>query len=345
MKPLALVDKREGAPWQQLWPFLPERVVSALKLWSPSLLSTVEEIRLRTGRPLALTVAGQAVFVGSEGPSRDPAGAIQIDGVDMHSCVELISGSSLYALEEELKRGFLTLPGGHRVGLTGQAVLSGGKVKALKHLTGLNIRVAREVKGVAGSLLPHLWDQWADRVRHTVLVSPPGCGKTTVLRDLVRLISGGVSSIRLSGRAVGLVDERSEVAGSYRGQACLDVGPNTDVLDNCPKAQGLMMFLRSMGPRVLATDEIGQEGDVDALLEARNSGVSLVTTAHGGSLQEILARPATNRLLLAGAVERVVLLGRAPTPGTVREIYGGWPLEPLEVKSRAQIHGSVGPGV
>ncbi|HUW63724.1 MAG TPA: stage III sporulation protein AA [Spirochaetia bacterium] len=347
MSGLALIDrtKQSSDPWPQLWPFLPERVVSVLKKLPPAILGAVEEVRLRAGRPLVLTVAGQAVLAGPDGTSREPAEAVQIDGADMQACVELISGSSMYALEEELRRGFLTLPGGHRVGLAGQAVLNGGKVRALKHLAGLNIRVAREVKGVAGPLVPQLYDQRLDRIRHTILVSPPGCGKTTVLRDLVRLVSGGVASLHLPGRAVGLVDERSEVAGCYRGLPRLDVGPNTDILDNCPKAEGLMMFLRSMGPRVLATDEIGQGSDVDALLEAQNAGVSLLTTAHAGSALELARRPALQRLLAAGAVERVVLLGRAPTPGTVQEVYGGWPLEPLEVKVRAQTPGSVGPGI
>ena len=318
--PALIGQSREIEPWPGLWPFLPSRVAGALRGLPGSVLAAVEEIRLRTGRPLAVTVAGRAV----------PAGNLVVEAADMQACVELISASSLYALEEELRRGFLTLPGGHRVGLAGQAVLSDGKVRALKHLAGLNIRVAREVKGVAAPLVPHLYDRKTDRIRHTVLVSPPGGGKTTVLRDLVRLLSEGVSSLRLPGRAVGLVDERSEVAGCYRGVARLDVGPNTDVLDNCPKAQGLMMFLRSMGPRVLATDEIGREADVDALLEAVSAGVSLLATAHAGSAAELCRRPALARLMGAGAVERVVVLGRTPTPGTVVGIYGGWPLAEVE---------------
>lgn len=331
-------------PWPRLWPFLPERVACLLKGWPRSLLGAVEEIRLRAGRPLTLTVGGQAVPAGSGGPAGDPAAVLQLDGSDLQACVELISGSSLYALEEELKRGFLTLPGGHRVGLTGQAVLNDGRVRSLKHLAGLNIRVAREARGAARPVVPHLYDREADRIRHTILVSPPGGGKTTVLRDLVRLISSGVPSLHLAGRAVGLADERSEVAGCYRGQPRLDVGPNTDVLDNCPKAEGLMMLLRSMGPRVLATDEIGQGSDVDALLEAQNAGVSLLATAHAGSVGELFRRPGLQRLLAAGAVERVVVLGRSPTPGTLVEVRGGWHLEPLEVKSRGQTPGGVGPG-
>lgn len=173
-------------------------------------------------------------------------------------------------MEEELRKGFITIPGGHRIGLAGRTVLSGGGVEHLRDITGFNVRIAREVPGIADGVLPYLLDKGRQRMMHTLILSPPQHGKTTLLRDLARQISLGELGKREGirpGLKVGIVDERSEIAGSRRGVPAFDVGPRTDVLDGCPKAEGMMMMIRSLSPDVLIADEIGRPEDAEAVTE------------------------------------------------------------------------------
>jgi len=318
---------------QQILTFLPPNLKDIIGGVSQKYLVQLEEIRLRLGRPLVLSVAGVDYFVGRDGSTEAvPGTSYVVTGTDLEKVIHNISGYSIYALEEELKNGYVTLPGGHRVGLTGRAVLEHGRVKTLKHLSALNIRICREIKGIAGGLLARLFDSVGGSIYHTVIFSPPRCGKTTMLRDLVRQISNGVPSLNFNGRTVGLVDERSEIAGCHRGVPQMDVGVRTDVLDGCPKAQGMMMLLRSMSPDVIATDEIGKMEDIQALEEVFNAGVRVIVTIHGGSLKELANRPALRYLLQLNIIERFVLLGRSRGVGTVEKIFSGRELPQVGVK-------------
>ena len=198
-----------------------------------------------------------------------------------------VCSSSMYAYEEEISRGYLTLPGGHRMGLVGEAVLTdGGRVRNLKYISGMNIRISHEVKGAADRLLP--WVYVEGRLMNTLILSPPGCGKTTILRDLVRQVSDGN---RFShGRTVGVVDERSEIAGTFRGMAQNDVGMRTDVLDGCPKAEGMMLLLRSMAPELIAVDELGGEEEIRSVRQALKCGCTVLATMHAGTVREAQER-------------------------------------------------------
>ncbi|WP_238492437.1 stage III sporulation protein AA [Desulfotruncus alcoholivorax] len=322
----------EGA-WQQIVSFLSPGLKEIISAVPQRYLSELEEIRLRRDRPLMLGVGSADFFVRRDGSvNHIPAGAFVIEASDLEKVIHNISGYSIYALEEELRNGYLTLPGGHRVGLTGKAVLDNGRVKTIKHISGLNIRVCREVKGIAGGVLNKLIDHKTGSVYHTVIFSPPRCGKTTLLRDLVRQISDGVPGFNFPGRTVGVVDERSEIAGCHRGVPQMDVGVRTDVLDGCPKAQGMMILLRSMSPDVIVTDEIGKMEDIKALEEVFNAGVRVIVTIHGSSLRELAARPALKYLLQLNIIERFVQLGRSRGVGTVEKIYTGSDLLQLGVK-------------
>lgn len=314
-------------------PVLPGNIRAMVAALPHSIKDKIEEIRLRQGKPLLLGLADRDVFLQAEGrPTQETGEAYWITPTDMERLIQLISNSSFYALEEELKNGFITLPGGHRVGLTGKTLLDGGKVKTLKYLSSCNIRISRAVTGSASSVLPYLLDRNGGGVYHTILVSPPCCGKTTLLRDLIRQISNGVQELGFPGLTVGLVDERSEIAGCYRGVPQMDVGLRTDVLDGCPKAAGMMMLLRSMNPRVIAADEIGRREDVDALEEVLNAGVKVLVTAHGKNLAELMERPVLGRLVRSKIIERYVILGRSRGVGTVEDIIDGKTMRALGVK-------------
>ncbi|MBX5477137.1 MAG: stage III sporulation protein AA [Clostridia bacterium] len=275
-----------------------------------------QEIRLRAGRPLhVVTVAGE-VWLAPDGRTvTAPEDGLVVSAEDIARTLALCADGSIYAWETELAQGFITLPGGHRVGVAGRAVWNGGAVRTMRDFNALNIRVARAVRGAARPLVPHIDGRL--RVRSTLIYSPPGCGKTTVLRDLVRILSDGDGVAPW--RAV-VVDERGEIAACRGGEPQLDVGRRTDVVDGCPKHVGMGLALRALGPQVLATDEIGSEEDAVAVLDAARAGVAVLATAHAGSVDELRSRPLLHRLLAAGVFERVVRLVRDPHPGAVAEV-------------------------
>ncbi len=286
------------------------------------LLQELEEIRLRIGRPLLFRIGLQEYTVDHKGR---PTGRLNegycVTRADLERTLQILSQSSLYAWEEELRNGFITIPGGHRIGITGRAVLDKGQVKTLKNISGLNFRISREIIGCSEEVLPYLIRE--GQVLHTLIVSAPQCGKTTLLRDLIRQLSNGNGALGWSGVNVGLVDERSEIAGMYLGEPQYDLGVRTDVLDACPKAEGMMMLIRSMSPRVIATDEIGRKEDVLAINHALQAGVSVLTTVHGSSYEELRQRPILQELLAWKFFDRLVFLSRRKGPGTLEAVLDG----------------------
>lgn len=297
--------------WLELFPETVKRMLHNL---SKELLDHVEEVRIREGRPLEINSAGRHHFLDRQGGlTLRPEEAYIPTREDTHRLLDLISNHSLYTMEEELRKGFITIPGGHRVGLTGRTVLSGGKVEHIRDISGFNVRIAKEIQGAADEMLPHLLDRKQKRVMHTLILSPPQHGKTTLLRDLARQISYGKwgnSAVHWPGMKVGIVDERSEIAGCLRGVPGFDVGPRTDVLDGCPKAEGMMMMIRSMSPDVLIVDEIGRPEDAEAVIEALHAGISVIATAHGSSLQDMRVRPALLGLLENRLFQMYAVLNR-----------------------------------
>ena len=235
---------------------------------------------------------------------------------DMKACVSLLSAYSLYAFAEEIRQGFLTIEGGHRIGFCGKAVMEDGKIKTLHPISSLNIRIAREVKGCADHIFPYLFDN--GRFCHTLILSPPGCGKTTLLRELIRNLSRAEG-----GYAVGVVDERGEIAGMCGGMAQMDLGECTDVISGCPKAEGMLLLLRSMSPQIIAVDELGRESDFLAASDLIHAGVKLLCTVHGSSLEELEKRAYLGRLLAHQVVERFVILSASQGVGTVEAILDG----------------------
>lgn len=261
---------------------------------------SLQEIRMRTGKPLQVHYQGQDWFLDRNGKrSKSPQQAVVVTQRQMKEALDYMSDYSIYAFQEELKQGFLTLKGGHRIGVAGKVIFDQEKIKGMKYISSLNIRVAHEKKGCANQVMPYLFERM--QLMHTLIISPPGCGKTTLLRDLIRKLSNG-------GYTVGVVDERSEIGACYMGVPQNDVGTKTDLMDACPKAEGILMLIRSMAPQLVAVDEIGGKEDVDALNYGRNCGCILMATVHGNSLEEIKNKLWIGELLERNCFQRYILL-------------------------------------
>ena len=291
----------------------------------------IEEIRLRINKPIMLRTNIREFFL----PLKNPAGSNErtyvVTKEDLLTSLEKMTFSSIYAAEEGLRQGYLTLPGGHRVGLAGETVVEFGRIKTLKNISAINIRLAQQPEIDLADLLVSLLHK-NKSFCHTLIASPPRAGKTTVLRQLIRLLSNGLPCIGLEGQVVGVVDERSKIAGMYQGVPSFDLGMRTDVLDRCPKALGIGILIRTMSPAVVAVDELGGVEDIEAVRDAIRCGVRVLATVHADSLEELKKREYLKDLLKTEAFERVVLLSRAYGPGTIEGVYdldSGANLKPL----------------
>lgn len=278
----------------------------------------IYEIRLRVKAPLIVIYQGKEYFLTLEGElTREEAKAYHVQTEDLKEMLEYISGYSLYAFEEEIRQGFLTIVGGHRVGIAGKTILDGNKIKSLKYISYINLRLSHQIKGCASPILPYIIKN--RQICHTLIISPPRCGKTTLLRDLIRQVSNG--NRYMPGVSVGVVDERSEIAGSYQGIPQNDLGIRTDVLDCCPKAEGMMMLIRSMSPEVVAVDELGDYEDIHAIESVIHCGCKLFATVHGSSIEDIKRKPLLQRLMQEKVFERYIVLYKKDCAGQIKAIY------------------------
>lgn len=272
----------------------------------------LQEIKLRVEKPLLLIYRGEELILG--GQRGKP---YMVTKEDVREMLEYISNYSLYAYEQEMKQGFITIEGGHRVGMAGQVIMEGGKIKNMKYISSINIRVSHEVLDCANKIFPYI--TYNKQMYHTLIISPPRCGKTTLLRDVIRQISDGNRWIK--GCTVGVVDERSELGGCYLGVIQNNLGMRTDILDRCPKADGMIMLIRSMAPQVVAVDEIGAKEDVHAIEYAMHCGCKMLATAHGDSMEEICKKPIFEKLIREKRFERYVILSNRYRLGGIEAVY------------------------
>ncbi|UTR14477.1 stage III sporulation protein AA [Salipaludibacillus sp. LMS25] len=284
---------------------VPKSVKNFLKAYTEKDWQLIEEIRLRTGKNIEV--------IRTDGlPSSEPSPLFSEQDAAM--MLSLLSQHSLYRLEEELRRGYITISGGHRVGIAGRVVVEAGKVKGLREIGSFNIRIAKEKVGVSEPYINAIFKQ--NKWLNTLIIGPPKTGKTTLLRDLARQISQGIERKGIKARNVAIIDERSEIAGCIRGVPQHHFGCKIDVLDACPKAEGMMMMIRSMSPDVLIVDEIGREEDVHAVMEAVYAGVTVISTVHGTSVRDVVKRPTFKQLITHEAFHSAIELTHVGKIGT-----------------------------
>lgn len=323
-------SRKHEAAWKRvILEALPENIQNIIGVTPPEIAAGLEEIRIREGRPLMVYSSGKSYYLRHDGrPSLSPDQAYWVTCQDTKRILQRISNYSIYAVEEELRNGYITLEGGHRVGVAGKAVLQDGNIKTLKYISSFNIRISREVAGSARKIIKYITSK--TEIYHTLVLSSPQMGKTTLIRDIARQLSDGFPGF--PGVKVGIVDEKSEIAGCFQGVPQKSVGLQTDVLDACPKAIGIMMMIRAMSPVVIITDEVGREEDVHAIEEALNAGIRIITTAHSSSIDDALRRPILSNLLKKKIFQRIIVLGNSLGVGTVEKVYDGYTLKNILTK-------------
>lgn len=316
---------------EEILRLFPTEIKSLLKRKISNRWDILQEIRVRLNQPMELIFDHGLEWVIQAQPTKQ----------DSIYIINQLSEFSLYRMEDELREGYITIEGGHRVGLAGKVNTVNGFVKAIQYITFLNIRIAKEKIGVGKNVIPYLYD---NGFLNTLFVGPPQSGKTTLIRDIIRIVASGWNHV--PAKKVGVVDERSEIAACLKGVPQHNLGKRTDVLDACPKAEGMMMMIRSMSPEILVVDEIGSDKDVQALTNAINAGVTVICTIHGQSLEELKKRPSIFPLLQTKVFHRIVLLKGQSSPGTIQGVYDanekniyqktGW--LPNEVDRGSNIH-------
>jgi len=293
----------------------PEHLSGCILKTDDNVLRGLNEIRLRAERAVMARDLDEYVLSqnGFCSAAEEPVYAVAADiKTIFYSAVR----HSPYAFNEEIRNGYLTLKGGHRVGICGRAVMTGSEITTIKNISSLNIRISKEVLTAASEVMPYIIKNGS--FVNTLILSAPSCGKTTVLRDIIRRLSDGIDCVPHN---IAVADERGEIAACANGIAQNDVGCRTDVFDAVSKAQGIMNLIRSMSPAVIATDEVGTYEDAVALKAASLCGVKLLCTAHAYDIDDMLTGKDKTKQEICSLFERIVVLKYDKRPGEIKAIY------------------------
>ncbi|KAJ51488.1 stage III sporulation protein AA [Clostridium tetanomorphum] len=284
---------------------LPDNIKKCISLHN---VNNLQEIRIRAESQIILQVGEKEIITNYVASLED-----------IKSILQRMSNYSIYAYDEEIRQGYITIKGGHRVGICGRCVLENNEIKTIREPASLNIRICKEVIGCSNKIMTYIIGK--NTIQNTIIISPPKCGKTTLLRDIARNVSNGINDMNFKGRKVSVIDERSEIAACFNGVPQLKVGLRTDVLDSCPKSKGMMMAIRSMSPDVIICDEIGTVQDVDSMIMAMNSGVNLITTIHGYGIDDLYERSVFKEIINNKVFKIAVVLSNKEGVGTIEYIY------------------------
>lgn len=267
----------------------------------------IEEIRIRNSKPIILKLNNSEKIINY---------IVQTE--DVLKILQSICENSIYSYQNQICEGFITIKGGHRIGITGSAVIENNKVKNINYISNLNFRIARQIIGCSNNIIKEIINQEENTIYNTLIVSSPGAGKTTLLRDIIRNLSNG--TVEITGKNIGVVDERGEIAAMYKGIPQNDLGIRTDIIENIKKSVGMKMLIRSMAPEIIVADEIGSKEDVQEINYAVCSGIKGIFTAHGNSLEDLKLNPAIAELIDKNIFERLLFLDKN-NKGKVNKMY------------------------
>ncbi len=291
---------KEGIRIEEIIRYFPINISSLLyKAISQNekLAEQIQEIRIRVGRPIILKLQNLDILI-----------EYIVNQTEILQILEKICENSIYAYKNQICNGYITIKGGHRIGITGSAVVENEKIINIKYITSLNFRIARQVLNCSNKIIGQVIDEKNQDIYNTLIVSPPGRGKTTILRDLIRNLSNGIDEINFKGRTCGVVDERGEIAAMYKGVPQNDIGIRTDIIENISKAKGIKILIRTMAPEIIACDEIGSKEDVEAIQEAIISGVKGIFTMHGRTLDDVKSNNQINKLIEENKIEKIIFI-------------------------------------
>ena len=260
-------------------------------------IQKLEEIRIRANKPVILKLGQVEIVLNYTITTNEIIGILQN-----------ICNNSIYTYQNQICNGFITLPGGNRVGIAGNVVIKDGQVSNISYIYSLNFRISHQINGASDNILKYVLDTENNTIYNTLIVSPPGAGKTTIIRDLAKRISNGINEINFRGLDVSIIDERGEIAAMTKGIIFNDVGIRTDVLDNVPKSIGIRMAVRSMAPKVIIADEIGNKDDVNIINYAICSGVKCIFTAHGSDMEDLLKNNEINKIINLQLFSKIIFL-------------------------------------
>lgn len=260
-------------------------------------IQKLEEIRIRANKPVILKLGQVEIVLNYTITTNEIIGILQN-----------ICNNSIYTYQNQICNGFITLPGGNRVGIAGNVVIKDGQVSNISYIYSLNFRISHQINGASDNILKYVLDTENNTIFNTLIVSPPGAGKTTMIRDLAKRISNGINEINFRGLDVSVIDERGEIAAMTKGITFNDVGIRTDVLDNVPKTIGIRMAVRSMAPKVIIADEIGNKDDVNIINYAICSGVKCIFTAHGSNMEDLLKNNEINKIINLQLFSKIIFL-------------------------------------
>ena len=280
-----------------IYKYFPDKIQKLLIQEIGEDIEKLEEIRIRVSKPIVLKFN-----------SYEKVLRYFITSDEILNILGLMCENSIYSYQREIAEGFITLKDGHRVGVTGSCVTQNGKVININYINSLNFRICRQVLGCSKKIINYILDLEKNSIYNTLIVSPPGCGKTTILRDIIRQISNGIKEINFKAIDVGVADERGEVAALYKGIAQNDIGIKTDVIETVSKSLAIRMLVRSMAPKVIVADEIGREEDIDAINYAMCSGCRGIFTAHGSNFDDLYSNEILNFLVKKKMFEVIIFL-------------------------------------
>ena len=295
--------------YNEILRYFPRRISSSLEEIFKQTNYIIEEIRLRTERPIIIKHSkGEEIL-------KTTVSINEILETLQHIC-----DNSIYTYQNQICNGFVTIKGGPRIGISGSVVQIEGKISNINYISNLNFRIARQIIGASNEILRYIINMEENSIYNTLIASSPGAGKTTILRDVVRRLSDGIDQINFKGKTISLVDERGEIAAVYKGVPQNDIGVRTDVMDNVEKSIGMKLLIRSMSPEIIVADEIGKDEDVEAINYAVCSGIRGIFTAHGGSLKELQLNPAISKIIDKHIFERIIFLDKT-IKGKVKTVY------------------------